>query len=186
MKTLLWFTFYFVTFMLLILGLYYGKDRVLETTSNVPVLNYTKYHQDAALADSSYTEKIDSLAVVVEGMLSEMTEYVSQLQKRDYQIAEKNFELDKLKRENSELMDKIALSEENKKKFNKSQDEKKLKDLAKTLGTMKPDVLAPILANLPDNLVQIFYDKAKAKDRVKIFNALPPDRAGRILTDMAE
>ncbi|TDI87983.1 MAG: hypothetical protein E2O78_00265 [Caldithrix sp.] len=66
-------------------------------------------------------------------------------------------------------------------KFSKAQEEKKLQEMSKMLGSMKPNVLSPVLANLPDNLVQIFYDKAKSRDKVKIFNALPPDRAVKIL-----
>jgi len=184
MKVLLWVSFYFLTFTGLVLGFYFSKDKVVEKTSNIPVLNYTKYHMDAAVKDSTYTEKIDSLAVVVEGLLTEMSEYVSQLQDRDYKIAQRDFEIEKLKRQNAELKKLTEKNEDNKKKFNKEQEEKKLQDLAKMLGSMKPEVLTPILANLPDRLVKIFYDKARAKDRIKIFKALPADRAGKILSEL--
>ena len=185
MKTVLWVSFYFITFLALILGLYFGRDTVMEKTTNVPVLNYTQYHRDAAIEDSTYTEKIDSLAVVVEGMLGELAEYVSQLQDKDFKIAEQKYEIEKLKNENKSLKTAQTKQEENKIKYNKEQEEQKLQELAKMLGTMKSDVLRPILSNLPDKMVQIFYDKAKPKDRVKIFNALPPDRAGKILTEIA-
>jgi len=185
MKTVLWISFYFITFLAMILGLYYGKDSVMKKTKDVPVLNYSQYHRDAAVEDSSYTEKIDSLAVVVEGMLGELAEYVSQLQDRDFKLAQQQYEIEKLRNENKSLKEEQKKMEEAKVNYNKAQEEEKLQDLAKMLGTMKPDVLAPILANLPDNLVQIFYDKAKSRDRAKIFNALPPERAGRILTKMA-
>ena len=88
--------------------------------------------------------------------------------------------------EKEELKKIIDANEEKKISYNHTQEEQRLQDLAKMLGSMKPDVLSPILASLPDNLVKIFYYKAKAKDRAKIFNALPADRAGKILTDIAD
>lgn len=185
MKMVLWISFYFITFMALLLGAYFGKDALFEKTTSVPVLNYTRYHRDAVMQDSSYTEKIDSLAVVVEGMLGELAEYVSQLQDKDFKIAQQRYEIAKLKNENKSLKTTKTKTEEDKVKYNKAQEEKKLQDLAKMLGSMKPNVLAPVLKNLPDRLVQIFYDKAKSKDRVKIFNALPPERVSKILTQIA-
>lgn len=185
MKTVLWISFYFMAFLAMILGFYYGKDEVVEETKDVPVLNYTKYHTDAQVDDSTYTEKIDSLAVVVEGLLTELSEYVSQLQDRDSRLQEKESQIEKLKRENDKLKAMRAQQKEEKLKFNKAADEKKLQELSKMLGSMKSDVLAPVLKNLPDNLVQILYDKAKPRDRSLIFNALPPDRAGKILTRIA-
>lgn len=186
MKMVLWISFYFISFLVLLVGAYLGKDALFEKTTSVPVLNYTQYHRDAVVVDSSYTEKIDSLAVVVEGMLGELAEYVSQLQDRDFEIAKQKYEIEKLKNENTSLKTTKVKTEEDKVIYNKAQEDKKLQDLAKMLGSMKPNVLAPVLKNLPDRLVQIFYNKAKSKDRVKIFNALPPDRVGKILTDIAD
>ena len=186
MKIVLWISFYVISFLALIVGMYFARDAVSEKTRNVPVLNYTQYHHDAEVADSSYTEKIDSLAVVVEGLLGEMVEYVTQLQDRDFKLSTQNYEIDKLKMEKEELKKIIEGNEEKKINYNHTQEEQRLQDLAKMLGSMKPDVLSPILASLPDNLVKIFYYKAKAKDRAKIFNALPADRAGKILTDIAD
>lgn len=184
MKLVLWISFYFLTFLALITGLYMKREKVLEKTSEIPVLNYTRFHHDAQVADSSYTEEIDSLAVVVEGMLSEMTEYVSQLKDRDFKISKLEFEVKKLAQEKKDLQASIDASEKRKESYSRAQQEKKLVALAKMLGGMKGETLSPILSNLPDKLIQIFYDKAKAKDRAKIFNSLPPDRAGKILTDM--
>jgi len=175
MKTALWISFYFLSFLATIVLMYFSRDKILEKTDSVPVLNYTQYHQDAEMADSVYTEHIDSLAVVVEGLLTELTEYVSQLQDRDMKLSQKEFEIKEL----------AKTYEERKISYNKAQEDKKLQDLVKMLGDIEEEALAPILGNLPDRLVQIFYDKARPKDRSKIFNSLPPERAGKILADIA-
>ena len=181
MKTVLWISLYFMSFLAMIVGLYYSKEQVVENTKAVPVLNYTRYHLDAMVEDTTYTETIDSLAVVVEGLLTELSEYVSQLHDRDFKLRQQRAEIKKLKHENDELTKIKERQQEVKTKFSKAQEEKKLQEMSKMLGSMKPNVLSPVLANLPDNLVQIFYDKAKSRDKVKIFNALPPDRAVKIL-----
>lgn len=181
MKTVLWISVYFMSFLAMIVGLYYSKEQVVENTKAVPVLNYTRYHLDAMVEDTTYTETIDSLAVVVEGLLTELSEYVSQLHDRDFKLRQQRAEIKKLKHENDELTKIKERQQEVKTKFSKAQEEKKLQEMSKMLGSMKPNVLSPVLANLPDNLVQIFYDKAKSRDKVKIFNALPPDRAVKIL-----
>src|SRR3990172_1819600 len=103
MKIVLWISFYVISFLALIVGMYFARDTVSEKTQNVPMLSYTQYHHDAEVADSSYTEKIDSLAVVVEGLLGEMVEYVTQLQDRDFKLSAQNYEIDKLKMEKEEL-----------------------------------------------------------------------------------
>jgi len=181
MKTVLWISVYFMSFLAMIVGLYYSKEQVVENTKAMPVLNYTRYHLDAMVEDTTYTETIDSLAVVVEGLLTELSEYVSQLHDRDFKLRQQRAEIKNLKHENDELMKIKERQQEVKIKFSKAQEEKKLQEMSKMLGSMKPDVLSPVLANLPDNLVQIFYDKAKSRDKVKIFNAMPPDRAVKIL-----
>ncbi|MCH9006532.1 hypothetical protein IIA29_00765 [candidate division KSB1 bacterium] len=181
MKTVLWISFYFISFLAMIVGLYYSKEQVVENTKAMPVLNYTRYHLDAMVEDTTYTETIDSLAVVVEGLLTELSEYVSQLHDRDFKLRQQRAEIKNLKHENDELMKIKERQQEVKIKFSKAQEEKKLQEMSKMLGSMKPDVLSPVLANLPDNLVQIFYDKAKSRDKAKIFKALPPDRAVKIL-----
>ncbi len=185
MKTALWISFYFLSFLATMVLMYFSRDKILEKTDSVPVLNYTQYHQDAEMADSVYTEHIDSLAVVVEGLLTELTEYVSQLQDRDMKLSQKEFEIKKLKQENARLKELAKTYEERKISYNKAQEDKKLQDLVKMLGDIEEEALAPILGNLPDRLVQIFYDKARPKDRSKIFNSLPPERAGKILADIA-
>ena len=181
MKTVLWISFYFISFLAMIVGLYYSKEQVVENTKAMPVLNYTRYHLDAMVEDTTYTETIDSLAVVVEGLLTELSEYVSQLHDRDFKLRQQRAEIKNLKHENDELTKIKERQQEVKIKFSKAQEEKKLQEMSKMLGSMKPDVLSPVLANLPDNLVQIFYDKAKSRDKAKIFKALPPDRAVKIL-----
>jgi flagellar motility protein MotE (MotC chaperone) len=188
MKIVLWFTFYFLAFLGFVVGMYMNKDKIVETTEQVPVLNYTQYHADADIVveDSTYYETIDSLAVVIEGMLSELSEYVSQLNERDNQIHLKNREVNKLKQENDILKKQIKSSHEAKTDFNREQNEKKLQELASTMSTMKPEVLKPILSNMPDGVIQILYDKAKPKDRARIFNAIDPKRAGEIMSDMTK
>lgn len=181
MKTVLWISVYFMSFLAMIVGLYYSKEQVVENTKAMPLLNYTQYHLDAMVEDTTYTETIDSLAVVVEGLLTELSEYVSQLHDRDFKLRQQRAEIKKLKHENDELTKIKERQQEVKTKFSKAQEEKKLQEMSKMLGSMKPNVLSPVLANLPDNLVQIFYDKAKSRDKAKIFNALPPDRAVKIL-----
>jgi len=186
MKMVLWISFYFMSFIALLLGMYFAKDNIVEKTNDVPVLNYTKYHHNAAVKDSSYTETIDSLAVVVEGLLTELTEYVSQLQDRDSQITKQKSQIGALSREVEELKQKVTTQQKATVKFSKRQDEKKLQEMAKVLATMKVESLKPVLKNLSDNIVQILYEKAKAKDRSKIIDAISPERAGKILTKVAE
>ena len=57
-------------------------------------------------------------------------------------------------------------------------------DLAKTLGSLRADDIGPILANLPDDLVQLVYNSARPRDKSKFFNSLSPGRAGRIVRQM--
>ncbi len=185
MKVVLWISFYFMSFLALIVGMYFARDNIAETTSDVPLLKYTKYHRDAAVADSSYTGTIDSLAVVVEGLLTQLTEYVSQLQERDAKIKQQTMDIEKLTRQVKELQEKAKMQADEKVKFSRQQDEKKLQEMAKMLGSMKVETLRPILTNLSDDVLQILYEKAKPKDRSKIFDALPADRAGKILAEIA-
>lgn len=185
MKFFIWVSFYFLSFLGLVVGIYLNKDKIHQNTKEVSGLNYTQYHSDAMIADTSFTESIDSLAVVIAGLLGELTEYVSQVHDRDLKIFNQENEMIKLKHEIEKLKKTNESHEAEKIKFNKAQNNQKLQDIAKTLGAMKAEILRPVLVNLPDDLIQIIYDRANSKNKTKIFNALPPKRAGKILTDMA-
>jgi len=184
MKITLWISFYFLAFVAMVAGIYMSKDKLVEKTQDVPVLNYTDYHRDAMIADTSYVESIDSLAVVIEGLLSELTGYVSQLNERDNLILTKNREINRLRQENAILKKQIAQNETSKISYTKAQEQKRIQDLANTLSTMKPEVLGPILKNLPDDLIKILFDKAKKNDKAVIFKAMPAERAGAIMAQM--
>jgi Mg/Co/Ni transporter MgtE len=67
----------------------------------------------------------------------------------------------------------------------KLKQEERIQGLSKTISSIKPEVLKPMLANLPDEVVKIIYDKAKVKDRAKIISALPAERSGRIVRQIA-
>jgi len=186
MKIVMWTSFYFLAFVAMIAGMYMNKDKIYEKTEKVPVLNYTTYHEDEAVVqDSSYTESIDSLAVVIEGLLTQLTGYVTELYEKESTILNKNREINKLQQQNDRLKKQIATGEKEKKSFNKAQEQKRIQDLANTLSSMKPEILKPILANLPDELIKILYDRAKKSEKAVIIKALPPKRAGTIMADMA-
>ncbi|MFQ5674767.1 MAG: hypothetical protein ACE5G1_02635 [bacterium] len=183
MKFVLWVSFYFISFVGMVALMYSRRDKVYEETENIPILNYTQYHQDAAVSDSSYVERIDSLATVIEGMLTEMADYVTQLRSRDEKIVQQQWQIDKITQDNKQLKTKIEELE----KFNaqKAHDEQKLQELANTLSSMKADVLGPMLENLSDEVVSIIYDKAKKKDKANILKSLKPERAGKIMSKLA-
>ena len=50
---------------------------------------------------------------------------------------------------------------------------------------MKADVLGPILENLSDQVVKILYDKAKEKDKANLLKSLKPERAGKLMNELA-
>jgi flagellar motility protein MotE (MotC chaperone) len=183
---MLWFTFFFGSFVLMIVGIYFSKDKIWERTEVMPVLNHTRYHNDAVIEDSTYTEKVDSLSVVVNGLLGQLSQYVTQLKERDNSLHLKNRELNKLKQENEILKKQIQQGDEKKEEFNREQNELRLQELAKTIGDMRVEVLRPILTGMPDNVIQILYDKAKSKDKSKIFNAMDANRAAKIMSDIAQ
>jgi flagellar motility protein MotE (MotC chaperone) len=183
MKAVLWVSFYFMTFIGLIAGMYLSKDRIVAETEAVPFLNSTPFHEYVSNLDSTSLHLVDSLGVVMEGMLGQMGSYVMEMQSRDSTIQALKSELDQLYTERENLNKRIEALEESSK--DKVDQEKELQDLAKILGTMNADVLSPILQNLPDDVIRIVYDKAKSKDRATILNSLAPERAGKIMRDMA-
>ncbi len=185
MKTGLWLLFYSISFLGFILAMYFGKDPIFSKTIGIPIFNCTNYHQNMSIADSIYSKKYKPIAGVEKNLQTEWNESLSQLQEQNQIIAEQKLDLDKLMQENKILKKKIRQSEEQKESIKNTREEKKLQELAQMLGSMKYDVLSPILVNLPDKLVQLVYEKARVRDRTKIFNALPADRAGKILSDMA-
>ncbi len=179
MKAVLWISFYFMTFLGLIAGMYFSKERIVEETQDMPVLSRTEWHEFVTSIDSTSLHLVDSLGVVMGGMLGQMSFYVTEINKRDSTIQALKTELAGLYKERESMQNTIAsLREANKDKIDQ---EKELQDLAKTLGRMKADVLKPILQNLPDEVIRIVYDKAKSKDRTKLLNSLAPDRAGRLM-----
>ncbi len=164
--------------------MYLRKDTVIEKTEEVPFLNYTEYHRDAIIADdSSYVEKIDSLAAVVGGMLNQMADFVTQLRERDEMILQQNWRLEKVNKNEEELKKKI----EELKNFNAKQanNDKELQELAKTLSSMKADILGPILENLSNQVVKIIYNKAKKRDKANLLKSLKPERAGKLMNELA-
>lgn len=164
--------------------MYMRKDTVIEKTEEVPLLNYAEYHRDAIIEDdSSYVEKIDSLAAVVGGMLNQMADYVTQLKERDEVILQQKWRLEKVDKNSKELKKKI----EELKNFNAKQanNDRELQELSKTLSSMKADVLGPILDNLSNQVVKILYDKARKKDKPNLLKALKPERAGKLMSELA-
>ena len=120
MKFFIWVSFYFLSFFGLVVGIYLNKDNIHKKTKEVPGFNYTQYHSDAVIADTSFTESIDSLAVVIAGLLGELTEYVSQVQGKDLKIFNQENEMIKLKQEIEKLRKKNESHEAKKIEFNKS------------------------------------------------------------------
>ena len=186
MKIILWMSFYVVVFLGMVLGMYYQKEAVIEQTANIPFLDYKDIETDAFVEDSTYYQTMDSLAVVIEGLLGEMAGYVKKVNERDYEIHIKERELNKLKQELEILKQERSEFDDKKVAYNRQQEDKRIQSLATTLSTMKTDVMRPILKNMDDDVIKVLYDKAKAKDRVKIFNALDSDRAGKILNQIAK
>ena len=183
MKIIIWSTFYFMTFLCLVVGLYYGRQKVAERTKDMPILGQTPYHIEMSKVDSSAQQVVDPLSVVMEGLLGQISVNVMELQKRDSTVQALQTELANVAAQGKSLIQEVeSLKREIEEKVDR---ENRIQDLAKTLGAMKSDVLAPILANLPDDMISIVYDKAKAKDRTKIFNSLAPARTGRIMRKMA-
>ncbi len=184
MKLVLWVSFYFIAFAGMVSFMYLRKDTVITKTEAVPILNYTEYHRDAIIADdSSYVEKIDSLAAVVGGMLNQMADYVTQLKERDEMILRQKWRLEKVNTNEKELKKKI----EELKNFNAkaANNDKELQELSRTLSSMKADVLGPILENLSDQVVKIIYDKAKKRDKANLLKSLKPERAGKLMNELA-
>ncbi len=179
MKVVLWISLYSITFIGLIAGMYFSKERIVEETQDIPVLNRTEWHRSLTAVDSTSLHLVDSLGVVMQGMLGQMSSYVAEINKRDSTIQALKTELAGLSNARDTMQKTIvSLREANKDKIDQ---EKELQALAKILGTMKSDVLTPILQNLPDEVIRIIYDKAKSKDRTKLLNSLAPDRAGRLM-----
>ena len=184
MKLVLWVSFYLIAFAGMVTFMYLRKDLVIEKTEEVPFLNYTEYHRDAIIADdSSYVEKIDSLAAVVGGMLNQMADYVIQLKERDEMILQQQWRLEKVNKNEEELKKKIK----DLKNFNAKQanNDKELQELAKTLSSMKADILGPILENLSNQVVKIIYNKAKKRDKANLLKSLKPERAGKLMSELA-
>ncbi len=184
MKLLLWVSFYFFAFAGMVAFMYLRKDEVIEKTEEVPVLNYTEYHQNAMIHDdSTYVEKIDSLAAVVGGMLNQLADYVTQLKERDEIILQQKWRLEKVNKNSKEL--EKTIEELKNFKAKEANNDRELQELSKTLSSMKGDVLGPILENLSDQVVKILYDKATKKDRANLLRSLKPERAGKLMNEIA-
>ena len=186
MKIALWISFYLLAFLGMVLGMYYQKDRIIAETEKIPFLDYNQSSADVFVEDSTYYETMDSLAVVIEGLLGEMAGYVKKVSERDYEIHLKDRELKKLKQENEILKQELSKFDENKMAYTREQEEKRLQELANTMSTMKTEVLKPILGNMDDEVIKVLYAKAKVRDRAKIVNALDAERAGKIFNEMAK
>ncbi|HEX9654733.1 MAG TPA: hypothetical protein VGA99_13575 [bacterium] len=182
MKMILWISLFFLSFVGMIAGLYFAKDKIHPPTQTQPHAG-SPAHEGSAGPDSSYDSPVDSLSVVTDGLLSQLSERVNDVQERDATIAKLNAQVAMLKKENDSLKKQSANLADL--KLLKLKQEERIAELAKTLGAIKADVLSPMLANLPDEVITIIYDKAQAKERTKIFNALPPERSGRILSQIA-
>jgi flagellar motility protein MotE (MotC chaperone) len=186
MKIALWTAFYVLIFLAMIAAMYFGRDKVLETTRHIPLLNYGRNAPDSSSEESTYYQNVDSLAVVIEGLLGEMAGYVGKVKERDQELNLKDRELNKLKQENDILKKQLDQTADEKVTYSRQQEEKRLQDLASTMSGMKTDVLRPSLTNMDDMVIKVLYSKAKSKDRAKIFNALDPGRAGKIFNEIAK
>jgi len=177
MKTLLiWTLGLTVTFSGFMAAVYLNKDKLYPpATRSGP----DRFDPRWARQDSLTRAKIDSLKFVISellGQLQKLVETTKALEDSLWVREEENEHLATTIAGLETTVDSLSHTIETIKST-----QVKVQDLTKTLGAMKVDVLRPIMANLSDEVIQILYDKAKSKDKRKIFSALPPERASRIL-----
>jgi hypothetical protein len=185
MKIVIWITLFFLTFIGAIAGVYFAKDTIISKTQKKPAHEESQEESHALAGDDSTHggSPVDSLIVVVEGLVSQLSERVKELQERDVTIEDLKSQIAKREAEIGNL--KIQLTGLDELQQMKLKQEERIQGLSKTISSIKPEVLKPMLANLPDEVVKIIYDKAKVKDRAKIISALPAERSGRIVRQIA-
>ncbi len=162
-----------LSFAVFVTAAFYGKTRLQKKKKPGP---------EVVVPDSTVLARVDSLKLVIRELMGQLEQQVAEkqaledsLEDREARIADltarrqaQAAEIDSLKHQ----IESIRATEI------------KVQDLTKTLGSMKVDVLRPILANLSNEVIQILYDQARTKEKEKIFNALPPDRASQILKNV--
>jgi flagellar motility protein MotE (MotC chaperone) len=171
---IIWTVIFSSTFGGFVATFYFGKDKFTPTLSKIQKPDRP---EAVPVTDSTSTAAIDSLKLVIDELLKQLSEYIVKTQELEQTVSSQKIEIGDLSAKNDSLRKDI----ENIKKHST-----RIEDLTKTLGAMKPEVLKPILAKLPDEIVQILYVRAKTKDKQKIFSAMPPERAGKLLKEMAK
>ncbi|MBN4081297.1 hypothetical protein JYT44_02920 [Caldithrix abyssi] len=66
-----------------------------------------------------------------------------------------------------------------------NQQKGRIKELAKTYESMKPNEMKPILANLEDEIIMVIYNQMSSRSRKLIFQALEKKRAAEITKKLA-
>ncbi|MFQ5705944.1 MAG: hypothetical protein ACE5HO_00755 [bacterium] len=173
-KTLLIWTLFFTTTLAgFTAAFYFGRDKILPRSKRSQTLRGL----NIAVDDSASGAGVDSLTMVTNELLTQLKDYVTQAKQNAKVIALQKKQIELLRATNDSLRQQLQ---------SRQLANNRIQDLTKTLGAMKVDVLEPILENLPDETIQILYDKAKSKDKEKIFNAVNPKRAGRLLRLMTK
>ncbi len=173
-KLILWVMLFLSTFVCFVAAFYFGKGIFMPTPSEIPEPTNPK---KVSVVDSTSLARIDSLMLVTDELLKQLSDYVAKTQELEQTVSSQEIQIQELTVKNDSLLKFIE-----KMKIHSD----RIQDLTKTLGSMKTEVLRPILQKLPDEIIQILYVKSKTKDKQKIFSALAPERAGRLLKDMTK
>ncbi|MFQ5639694.1 MAG: hypothetical protein ACE5IR_17050 [bacterium] len=162
-------------------AVYLQKDKLFPKTSEDAA---SAAAIAAAIENSKAKAKIDSLTLVLDEILLQLQKHVEKTQELERQVEAKNQELQRLAALNEQMTGRNDSLEQQINIIKAT--EIKVEDLTKTLGAMKLQVLRPIVQNLSDEVIQILYDRAKNKDKQKIFSSLPPKRASQVLKHMTK
>jgi len=170
-KLILWSVLLTFTFLIFAAVFYFARDRIYDKQVSTPPKETAK----RMVTQPASSPQADSLKLVLNGLLKELEQRVEANQQLELKLKEKEAEIERLYVLTDTLKAQIARMR---------MTAIKVQDLTKTLGSMKTDVLRPIFRDLPNDVLQILYDQARSRDKEKIFNAIPPDRASMILKDM--
>lgn len=177
MKSLiLWSVILVSTFVIFGAAFYFARDQIYEKKAAPQAEKLADTAKRMTTQETS-TQRADSLKLVLNGLLKELEANVQENQQLELKLQDKQAEIERLATLNDTLEAQIERMKTT---------EIKVQDLTKTLGSMKTEVLRPILKDLPNKVLEILYDQARSRDKEKIFNAIPPDRASMILKDMTQ
>lgn len=177
-KVILWGFVFILTFAAFVALFYFGRAKFWPAPAGEDRTEQVAQPQIAHSTDDSLTAiKMDSLIQVTEQLSRQQAGYLKEKQEYEKIIAFQKGQIEVLSAKGDSLAKKMDLLKVQ---------ETRISDVTKTLGAMKIAELEPILKKLPDEALQILYTKAKTRDKEKIFRAMPPDRAGRLLNEMAQ